>query len=103
MSTHALRKARLAATVVVAAVGLYGVAGHVVHQAMKGHDAPLHSIGLCLVLLTVGGAFIVPRRPSSLQGRRLLRAFVAVPLRPAVGPAGRAARTSPAWLQRYLT
>ncbi len=96
-----LRQARLAVAVVVAAVMLYGIAGPFLHADGESHRAPLHGLGLCLVLFALAGSFLVPRPCGAVSRRGRGRFAVAAPV--VLAPRSRpSARHTIVWLQRFL-
>ena len=95
-----LSQIRLSAVTAIAAMLLYGLAGHATHE-MSTDDGMAGAVaGLCLLLVTVLGCVAIPRFGADREFRRVgLRASNPRPAPPSMD---RRARASPSTLQRFL-
>jgi len=92
---------RVSAATAIAAMLLYGLAGHATHE-MSTDDGMAGAVAsLCLLLVTVLGCAARPRSGAHLELRPAvgLRACNRKPARPSID---RRARASPSTLQRFL-
>jgi len=96
-----LGRIRVSATAAIAAMLLYGLAGHATHE-MSTDDGMAGAVaGLCLLLVTVLGCAGTPRSGQDRELRPAVGLWVSNP-RPAPPSIDRRARASPSTLQRFL-
>jgi len=96
-----LGRIRVSAAAAIAAMLVYGLAGHAAHE-MSTDDGMAGAVaGLCLLLVTVLGCAATPRSGVDRELRPAvgLRASSRKPGRPSID---RRARASPSTLQRFL-
>lgn len=103
MSVEQLRRLRVVAAIGVVALAVYVTIGHAAHPtAFMDQGKTMHGAAICLVLVALAVAVIVPRlrgdRPRSVARPPQLLGLV-VDKSPS---ASAAAHASPAWLQRFL-
>ncbi len=96
-----LGRIRVSAAAAIAAMLLYGLAGHATHELSTDDGMAGAVAGLCLLLVTVLGCAAIPRSGAD----RELRPAVGLPApnrNPAHPSIDRRARASPSTLQRFL-
>jgi hypothetical protein len=104
VSARRSSRLRLLGAIAVAALAAYFTIGHAAHtSAAMDAGKALHGTGICLVLLALSAAVILPRlRRLRLRPAQRPTLFVAPALDWSPSPHQAVARASPVWLQRFL-